>query len=155
MDSFSLVRAKDAAAKHLGRRMRSEQEIERFLELKGFASDIIARVLRDFRRVGLLDDRVMARDFTERRLAKRPCGRLAIERELLTRGVAAETVADVLGDAYPRESERDVARSAAARYQERLTERRPEVRTRRLYRFLVQRGFTPETLSDLFEETES
>ena len=131
MDSPSLVRAKDVAAKHLGRRMRSELEIERFLELKGFTSEVITRVLQDFRRVGLLDDRAMARDYMERRLAKRPCGRLAVERELLARGVAAETAAEVLGDVYPWEAEREGARTAAARYAERLKALGPEDRARR------------------------
>jgi regulatory protein len=155
MDAATLVRAKDLAARHLGRRMRSERETELYLKGKGFAPEIIARVVRDFRRVGLLNDRTMAREFAERRLANRPCGRLAIERELRARGVGERAGAEALEEVYPPELEKEKARSAAAKYGERLRRVQPEARARRLYRFLVGRGFSRETVSEFFEEMES
>jgi regulatory protein len=152
MDLAELQRAKDLAARHLGRRMRSEREMRMYLERKGFEIGIVSRVIGDFRRVGLLDDRALVRDWTERRLASRPSGRRAVEQSLAARGVEREIISEVLDEVLPSESERDLSRRAAAGYLRRVQNLSTEVRDRRLYRFLLQRGFSHETIAEFFQE---
>lgn len=152
MDAETLARAKDLAAKHLGRRMRSERELEAYLEQKGLGPAVVARVIRDFRRVGLIDDRVMARDWAERHLARQPSGRRAVEERLLARGVRGEIVDEVLGEIYAGESERELALRALRGHLARVKHLVPDARRRRLFRFLIQRGFSEEIVSEFFEE---
>jgi regulatory protein len=155
MDPVELQRAKDLAARHLGRRMRSERELETYLERKGFERDIVARLISDFRRVGLLDDRALVREWTERRLANYPSGRRAVEHKLMARGVEREIITEVLDEVLSSEDERELSRRAAATYLRRVRDLSADVRDRRLYRFLVQRGFSRETITEYFDEMEA
>ena len=155
MDLVELQRAKDLAARHLGRRMRSERELETYLKRKGFEGDIVARLISDFQRVGLLDDRALVREWTEQRLANHPSGRRAVEHKLATRGVEREIIAEVLDEVLPSEYERELSRRAAATYLRRVRDLSTEVRDRRLYRFLVQRGFSSEIIAEYFNEMET
>jgi len=155
MDQTVLLRAKDLAAKHLGRRMRSERELRVYLERKGFGAGVVDRVVRDFRRVGLVNDRALVEEWTERRLANHPCGRPLIERGLLARGLPEETVAEVLDGIGAFRSEANLARRAAEAYLVRLRRLEPEAQRKRLYRFLLGRGFSQETATGFVDEIES
>jgi regulatory protein len=154
MDEDVLRRAKDLAARHLGRRMRSEREVGGHLAKKGFEPDVIVRVLEDFRRVGLVDDRALVLEWTERELPRAPAGRRAVEARLRARGVAPGVLGEVLDGIFSREAETELGRKAAERYAPRL-KRLPEgARKQRLYRFLMARGFSAETAADLVAETD-
>ncbi|MCK4546094.1 MAG: regulatory protein RecX [Candidatus Eisenbacteria sp.] len=152
MDRTTLQRAKDLAAKHLGRRMRSEREIEMYLGGKGFDTDTITQVVCDFRRVGLLDDRALIRNWADRRLALRPSGRLALERKLAARGIDEEVLAQELDDIYATVSEDDLCEKAAAGCLRRIGNLPAAKRRGKLYRFLLQRGFSRSVITEFLEE---
>ncbi len=154
MDEAALLRAKDLAARHLGRRRRSEREIRTYLEGKGFAQDVTGRLIVDFRRVGLLDDRALARDWAEHRLERMPSGRAALRHKLLARRIEERTINEVLDEVYSSGSERELCRRAAAGVRARLDRLPPEKRKRRLYGFLARRGFAREIISEFFEEAD-
>ena len=152
MEEARLLRAKDLAARQLGRRMRSERELETYLERKGYGRKIIHRLIADFRRVGLLDDRALARDWAERRLERMPSGRAALHRTLRARGIEERTVSEILDEVYSAESEAELCRRAAAGVLPRLDRLPTEKRRRRLYGFLAQRGFSRDTVCEFLEE---
>ena len=152
MDADALARAKDLAAGHLGRRTRSVREMETYLERKGVAAAVRSQVIRDFLRVGLLDDRALARDWVERRTAGSPWGRRALASRLAARGVAADVIAGVLDEMLAGDAEDRLCRRAATERCARLGRVPPAKRRDRLYRYLLGRGFPPETVRDVVED---
>ncbi len=154
MDEAKLLRAKDLAARHLGRRMRSVREIETYLERKGFEPGIIRRLVADFGRVGLLDDRALAEDWARYRVERMPCGRRALRQSLIARRIPRDTIDSVLDEVLASDTERELSRRAASGFLRRLNRLPPEARKQRLYRFLVRRGFSRETITELFEEAD-
>lgn len=82
----------------LARRDHSEKELEDKLLSRGGEESDVAEVLAGLRGIGLLDDRRFARAFLLYR-SGRAWGPRRYRQELLSRGVAAELVDEVLGEA--------------------------------------------------------
>ncbi|MFA6110924.1 MAG: RecX family transcriptional regulator, partial [Candidatus Latescibacterota bacterium] len=65
-------RARDAGLAFLAGRARSIHEMRQTLVQKGFAAEIGEQAIAEFVRLGLLDDRKLARDLVELRLERQP-----------------------------------------------------------------------------------
>ena len=128
----------------LARREHSRPELERKLEAKSFANDVVAVVLDKLESDGLLSSERFARSFVDSR-ASRGHGPYRIRRELADRGVS--------GDEYVNDSRHDWGRLAR------------DVRTRkfgpgapanlrekaRQVRFLEYRGFGQDQIRKALE----
>ena len=96
--AMTLKRLRAKALDLLARRDHSERELEDKLLSRGGEESDVAAVLSDLRGIGLLDDRRFARGFVSYRSGK-AWGPRRYRQELLSRGVAAELVAEVLSEA--------------------------------------------------------
>jgi regulatory protein len=143
----------DAAATFLAVRPRSIAETRRRLRHLGYRHGLIDSVIERLLRMGYLDDDAFARAWVESRDRARPRGEMALRRELLMRGVAAERIATVLGERAANAPSDTAADLAAAR---RLLERRgaalnreaePRKRRQKAYALLARNGFSPEIAS--------
>ena len=108
----------------------------------GFGEETIEKVLHQAKNAGLLDDPLFARLWVEDRILHHPISRRAVERELTEKGIASDTVEQVLQALYPPEKEKQLAlKLAQARYEryEGLTQVQ---RTRRTVAYLTRRGFS-------------
>lgn len=104
--------------------------------------EAVEEVLCQAEAAGLLDDAVFTRLWVEDRLLHRPLSRRAVERELAEKGIAAETVEQIMEALYPPEKEKEVAlRLAQARFT-RYRGLARERRDRRMVAYLTRRGFT-------------
>ncbi|MFZ2511375.1 MAG: regulatory protein RecX, partial [Gordonia sp. (in: high G+C Gram-positive bacteria)] len=107
-------RAWDVALRLLGVRARSRAEIVERLARRGFDDATIDEVLSRLTSSGLLDDDDFAQQWVAARSRYSGRGRLALRRELRTKGVAAETIEAALEEIDP-ESERAQAAALAAK----------------------------------------
>ena len=136
----------DAAFRMLARRARSEAEIAAGLAAHGASRTTVGRVLGRLRSLGYIDDRKLAREWTDR-WKERGFGVLRIQAELRKSGVD-----DTIVDALTTD-----AREERARAKELLSKRfaPEELRDRRgmarAARFLAGRGFEAEVIDSLFE----
>ncbi len=135
-------------------RPRSCAEARARLARLGFsASEIDAAIARG-EAAGLLDDRLFAKLWVEDRIAHRPLSRRGLIRELEEKGIAAETISQVMDELYPPEDEvkiaLDLARARMARYRslDRTT------RMRRTLNFLLRRGFSLSLARDVVRKVE-
>jgi regulatory protein len=137
--------AKDRALMLLAVRWRSRQEIRRRLRSAGFDTEEVERALADLEDVGLIEDQRFARELVRDQAGRRLAGNRSIRANLLQKGVARDLVDEALDDAGD-ESQRagELARQRAAR----LTGLQPEAAYRRLYGFLIRRGYGPGTARD-------
>ncbi|MGD2166741.1 MAG: regulatory protein RecX [Gammaproteobacteria bacterium] len=125
----------------LARREHSRAELERKLGSRGFASEVIAVTLDDLERTGLLDAGRFCESFVRTRIGKGQ-GPARIERELLERGIDAESAGHALQD-----SQDWVALAQAVR-RRRFGDEIPEdyKERARQSRFLQYRGFSSEQI---------
>lgn len=151
-----VLRARRAALDYIAHRARTEQEVRRKLQQKGFpepaAEDAVARM----RELGYLDDAAYARAYARGRLAGRGHGPQRVRADLLRRGVPRPTIDAVLADLV----EEDDLRAAALehgrkRWQRLASETDSRKRRRKLADFLARRGYDYDLIREVVESLEA
>lgn len=131
-----------AALRYLSFRPRSEAELRFRLSRRGFDGETIAHVLTKLKEQHLVDDVAFAQFWRDNRQVFSPRSRRLIEQELSSKGVAAETIAEVTArlddelQAYEA-AQRKLRHAKALAY--------PDF-CRKLGAFLRRRGFNYETI---------
>jgi regulatory protein len=134
--------------RRLARRDHSEQELRRALAGKGHGEDVIEGVVTRLRRERALDDRRFAEAFSRSRLAHHGLGRQRIRQDLRRRGIARSTAEAGLTEALADVPEAQVLDGLARRYWSSHTRDAPAQRVRKLWAFLVRRGFPAGLVQD-------
>jgi regulatory protein len=140
--------ARDAALRLLAYRPRSEEELRSRLARRGLPPGVVQETMEHLREQGLVDDTAFARYWVEARQQSSPRGRLLLRRELLAKGIAAETA----GEAVAVVADEEVAHRAAAKKARSLRNLDYATFRRRLGQFLLRRGFPYETARALVDE---
>jgi len=140
--------ARDAALRLLAYRPRSEEELHSRLVRRGLPPDAVHETMERLREQGLLDDDAFARYWVEARQQSSPRGQRLLRRELLLKGIAAETA----GQAVAAVAEEEAARRAAEKKAHSLRNLDYPTFHRRLGQFLLRRGFPYGTARALVEE---
>jgi len=143
----------DKALDTLASRARSAADLARWLKTKEFTAEEIEPAVARLTSLGLLDDLAYARGFARTRLgAGRGFGPRRVAMELGRKGVAREIVESVLRELAEEEGggdERAAAEAVAERRVRGMSKLEPEARQRRLYGFLVRRGFAMGLSADI------
>ena len=148
-------KARESALNLLSFRARAASELSRRLRDKGFAPEVVERCVAELVEKGLVDDSSFAETFVRDRVRLRPKGARRLVQELRARGVDAETAGEAIEEVMRAEetSELELAREAAGKWARRPNEDPLRAR-RRLYGFLVRRGFGADTVRTVLEEVE-
>ncbi len=131
----------------LGYRARSEAEVRARLGRYGYAGGTIEVVVVRLRELGYLDDEEFAR--LKAREKARRYGPRRVSVELRKSGVGEELAREVVEEEFAGRSEVGEARSAAAR---RYNGRGSDAEARRVYGFLVRRGYSAEVCAKVARE---
>jgi regulatory protein len=131
----------------LGYRARSEAEIRDRLGRYGYAGETIDAVVGRLEELGYLDDAEFAR--LKAREKARRYGPRRVSAELRKSGVGEELAREVVEEEFAGRSEVGEARSAAAR---RYNGRGSDAEARRVYGFLVRRGYSAEVCAQVARE---
>ncbi len=145
-------RAWNYALRLLSLRPRTKEELRLRLQRRGFAQDIVEKILARAEEAALLDDRAFALLYAEDRLLSRPCPRRQIAWELRARGVDKVLAEEAAHAVLPELSEEELARRALASRRRLWDGLPPGVALRRAYAFLLRRGFPPELAKTVVEE---
>jgi regulatory protein len=131
----------------LGYRARSEAEIRDRLTSYGYVGETIEVVVLRLKELGYLDDAEFAR--AKAREKARRYGPRRVSVELRKSGVGEALAREVVQEEFAGRSELGEARSAAAR---RYNERGSDAEARRVYGFLVRRGYSAEVCAQVARE---
>ena len=131
----------------LGYRARSEAEIRDRLTRYGYVGETIEVVVLRLKELGYIDDAEFAR--TKAREKARRYGPRRVSVELRNSGVGEALAREVVEEEFAGRSELGEARSAAAR---RYNERGSDAEARRVYGFLVRRGYSAEVCAQVARE---
>lgn len=144
--------AKNNAYALLRSRPRSEAEMRSRLKLKGYDSLTIDAVIEDLRRTGNVDDAKFAKLWVESRMHLNPVGDVVLKHELKEKGVSEEIIEATLENKAKDYDEYEVAFNMARERFERFKKLDRRKATKRLYDFLLRRGFKYETVRRIIEE---
>ena len=139
-------RAYEQVLRFLRYRPRSRAEVERYLQRKRFAEEIITRVMTRLQDAGYLDDEAFARFWVENRQHFRPRSRRALGIELRQKGVEREVVQEVVSE----QDDEEAAWQAIEARLSRWSALSQEQLRRKLSDFLARRGFHYETIHAVY-----
>lgn len=131
-------------------RMRSSKEIIARLRGKKFDDAVIAKTISFLKEKKLLDDEVFARVWIESRINK-PLGFALLKRELLAKGITVKIIDNVIAQLKCNYSEKTVVLETAKRRLSRLSQEDSLKAKKRVYGYLLRRGFSPEIVIEVLE----
>lgn len=138
-----ITRAISCVTRYLKVRLRSQQEIVQYLERKQFLPDVSRQCLDVCQQRGWIDDHQFATAWINARLHK-PLGVNRIRWELEQKGIDPVMIEALIVQLIDPKMERASIHFLLMQQQERVVDKPPDVRRRRLIRFLKYRGFTSE-----------
>src|ERR671917_191787 len=140
--------AMSRALNFLGYRARSEKEVSDRLRRYGYGEETVGGVVLRLKELGYLDDEDFAR-LVAREKARR-YGPRRVSAELWKSGVDPELAKKVIEEEVATRSEIEEARSTAAR---RYNRGGSDAEARRVYGFLVRRGYSAEVCAEVARES--
>ena len=141
-----LSKAKNYVYRILARRMYTNKEIRDKLVERGYLGKIIEDVIATLERYGYLNDRTYAEEWIRSRMRSKPKGKIAIRQELARKGVERSIIEDALSQEFDESREKDMVLELARRKVKSYKRDEPVAVRRKLYSFLLRRGFDYETV---------
>jgi regulatory protein len=134
--------------RYLGFRSRSEAEVRRYLQQRGFSTTALEAAIRRLLSLNYLNDEVFARNWALARAQTHGYGPLKIDHELRTKGIATPVIRDTLRETFDQIDETAQARRLLTkRFKgERLSETRI---ARRAAALLQRHGYSGKVIFDL------
>jgi regulatory protein len=144
-------RAENVSMNALTRRGMSRRELERVLIARELDEPTVATELARLERVGLVDDRALAKELVSRLRDRKGLGRSAVAAELSRRMLPNDVIAEVL-DTIETDDELETARELAVRRAGQLGSLDRATAERRLSGFLQRRGYSGDILRTVVRE---
>jgi regulatory protein len=145
-------KAKEYALSLLSYRQRSYKELADRLRAKGHKDAAINTALSSLKELNLINDEAFARSLAERRISRNPVGKKLLSQELQQKGIAAEIIVRVCEDVFAERSEESLALTLANNKLRSSQNLDPKTRTRRLYSYLIRRGFPADVIQTVMEK---
>lgn len=152
LEKDEVARARDSALRYLSYRPRSKKEVIDKLSEKGYNESTIAKVIEDLIKAGLIDDLEFSRMWARDRLKNRPKGRRLIAQELWQKGVADEISRRAIEEVFRDVDEGEIAATLLERRLRRYRDLDQVRAKRRMFEFLLRRGFDRETIGKVVAE---
>ena len=144
-------KAKETALRFLSFRRRTEKEIKDKLKQKGFDENIIKRTVEKLKEYDLINDLEFATAWVKERLEYKPRGKKLLRQELWKKGIKKEIIDQALEESYQNEDKS--AWELLEKIKNRYKNLKPQVARRRMYGFLLRRGFSYETAKSSMEQS--
>ena len=151
MDDKVKARARNNAYALLRQRPRSVHEIRNRLKLKGYDDLLIEDVVASLEQAGDLNDEKFARFWVESRMHMNPAGDVVLKHELKRNGISEDLIEAVLTEKAEKYNEYEIALSMAKDRFERLKKLDRRKATKRIYDYLLRRGFKYDNIRRVVE----
>lgn len=130
---------------------KSGQELRKKLADKGYSADSIDQALTDLKAQGILDDTMYAKDLMTRLTLGKCVGRHKIAFEFKRHGISKK-ISDELMETLSNEGETERALEQARVKWTGWTGLDPQKRKKRLYDFLVRKGYDFQIAQDILQK---
>lgn len=142
------------AVRLLAASKKSAQELSKRLKDKGYDLAIVEDILEYLRTQGILDDRKMVDETIHWAKQAKRYGKKRILFELKKKGIAQNVIEEALEN-YSKEEERETAYQLAKIRWNKVKHLEPLKRKKRLFDFLVSRGFDFELAKEIMNRLDS
>ena len=132
-------------------RQRSENEIRQRLKKKEFNSEIIESTVSFLKDKGFIDDNYFAKTWIESRI-KKPLGIRRLKAELSIKGINKEIIDTQINEIKKSYAEEDIVGRIARGRLNKLKSIDPQKAKKRVYAYLLGRGFSPEVVMDIINQ---
>ena len=141
------IQAQDKALHYIGYKMRTEKEVCQKLYQKGFAENVVQRVMEFLKKYEYVDDEKYCEGYIKERLLISPRAKYALKMELRQRGVLESTICKVL-DKMDIDELGDAVRLLEKKcfYLDDMNEKEKK----RLFGFLQRRGYCYDIIKEAF-----
>lgn len=149
VDEILTKRAKLRAMHLLQKMDRTKWELERKLQESGYPQVVVKMALEYVESFHYIDDKRYAAMYIQSQKTKK--GKARIKMELMRKGISAELIAEVFSETENEIDTREAIRSLIEKkcsYSEEMDEKEK----RRLYGFLLRRGFSSSDILSVFRE---
>lgn len=126
-------------------RPRSEYELRQRLKRRRYSESTVKEILLFLKEKGLVDDVEFARIWVESRI-KKPLGINRLRQELKIKGIDQDLIDEVIESVGSKYSEEEMIKDLIQRRWERLRHIEPAKAKRRLFLYLLRRGFPSDTI---------
>lgn len=130
---------------------KSRKTLKQKLEEKGYGEEIVEQALGRLEKQGLLNDRAYAQNLLQAYTTHRASGRRKVAFELEKRGINKKLTREVL-ESYSPQEEREKALEVAQLKNERWKNLDKMKRRKKLYDFLIRRGFEFDLCRDIVRQ---
>lgn len=137
------------AVDYLARAMKTTKQLEDYLTKKGYAEDVVEKVIDKLKGYKYLDDETYAKLYAEQ--SKSHKGERRIKQELLNKGISRQQVEDQVQ--IDTQEQIDSAETLALKY---LKNKDRDIKTmQKLQRFLLYRGFDFDVVNTIVRKYKS
>lgn len=151
MDNSPAQKAREYAFLLLKFRQRSEKEVYQRLKSKKFDEQVINETLAFLKAKDFIDDKLFAKAWIESRL-KKPLGLRRIRQELNLKGIDKEVIDSHIEKVKEKYPEEEIVLEIAKERLGRLRGIDSDSVKRRMYSYLLRRGFSPEVVIDVINQ---
>jgi len=142
-EDFSTAR-KDAYS-YIAYKPRSISEVIKKLRAKKHSAEAIEGAITLLTEQKYLDDNAYALSYAAEKIRSKPIGRELLRRKLMQKGISKETAEIALIEAFPEESETELALKTLKKYSNKLKDLDIAAMRGKCYRHLLSRGFGNDT----------
>jgi regulatory protein len=144
-------KAKNYAFLLLKFRLRSEKELFQRLKRKKFEECVIKHTLSFLKDRGFIDDSIFAKAWILERI-KKPLGLRRLKQELQIKGVDKGIIDNQIAQIKSSYSEEGVVSELAGRRMDKLRGVDKDKAKKRIYAYLLRRGFSPEVVMEAVKQ---
>jgi regulatory protein len=146
------VEAKRIVLAYLNYRSRSEKEIRERLQKEDIPESIILRTFEFLKEYKMIDDEAWSKSFVNDKLMRKPVSSKQLAFGLKQKGVSKEVIEETISNLNENETDASRAVRAAEKRWPRIlkSESDPRKQKQKLYTFLAGRGFSFETINEVY-----
>ena len=144
--------AKRYSLKLLGYRGRSESELRKRLDKKGFSEAVVSLTVAYLKKIGYLDDAVLAANLKRQAMENKLLGLEGARSFMVRRGLPCEIIESALNYEYDEDRELKNIQKLLDKRLKSVRNYLTEGEKRKLWNFLVRRGYSFETIRKAMKE---
>jgi regulatory protein len=143
--------AKDMALEFLSFRRRTEKQVKEKLKKKGFDEKTIKVTIDKLKEFDLINDLEFATAWVKDRLAFKPRGKKLLKQELWKKGIKNDIIEQIIEELCQDEDKS--ALELLEKIKKRYKDLEPKAAKRRMFNFLLRRGFSYEVTRQVLAQS--
>lgn len=147
------LRAKEKALRLLSYRSRSEKELDQRMRRSGIYQSTAKAVIKDLKRLRLIDDEEFARKFINDLIRRKPAGEFLLKAELQKRGISNAVIDRIIERTFKEVSQVELARKGVQQWLARHPRTLSNERQQKVAQYLYQRGFSWSIIDEVVGES--